>query len=140
MNGVEKYVREAKPIREEERASGKPAAKARSILKPSSTNNWNFVRVRQRKWIDIEVRRSKDTYCFQMSTFITQLLRHKEVGREEDDGVPYDQIVDKCKEMLSEDSRYWSDEIKEKISKGQRRNGQTFCQKVVDRRKGFNTV
>ena len=34
VNGVEKYVREAVPI-QEERASGKPAAKARPILKPS---------------------------------------------------------------------------------------------------------
>ena len=51
-----------------------------------------------------------------MSQFIGQLLRHKEVGREEDDGVPYDQIVDKCKEVLSEDSRYWSDETKENLS------------------------
>ena len=51
-----------------------------------------------------------------MSKFITQLLRHKEVGREEDARVPYDQIVEKCKEVLSEDSRYWSDEIKDTIS------------------------
>ena len=42
VNGVEKYVSEAMPIQEEERASGKPAAKARSMLKPSSTSNWNF--------------------------------------------------------------------------------------------------
>ena len=65
----------------------------------------------QRKWIDIEVKRSKDPYCFQMSKFITQLLRHKEIGRAEDAGVLYDRVVDKCKEVLSEDSRYWSDEI-----------------------------
>ena len=44
---------------------------------------------------------------------ITQLLRHKEVGREEDAGVPNDRIVEKCKEVLSEDSRYWSDELKQ---------------------------
>ena len=112
VNGVEKYVREAMPIQEEERASGKPAAKARPILKPSSTNNWNFIPIEKRKWIDIEVRRSKDLCCFQMSKFITQLLRHKEVGREEDVGVPYDGIVEKCKEVLSKDSGYWSDEIK----------------------------
>ena len=60
----------------------------------------------QRNWIDIEVKRSKDPYCFQMSTFITQLLRHKEVGREEDAGVSYDRILEKCKEVLQEDSRY----------------------------------
>ena len=48
VNGVEKYVREAMPIQEEERASGKPAAKARPILKPSSTSNWNFIPMGQK--------------------------------------------------------------------------------------------
>ena len=104
------------PIQEEERASAKPAAKARPILKPSSTSNWNFIPMGQRKWIDIEVNRSKDPYYFQVSKLMTQLLRHKEVGREEEAGVPYDQIFDQCKEVLSEDSRYWSDETKEKLS------------------------
>ena len=69
----------------------------------------------QREWIDIEVKRSKDPCCFQMSKFITQLLRRKEVYREEH-GVPYDRIVEKCKEVLSEGSRYWSDEVKEKLN------------------------
>ena len=68
------------PIQEEERASGKLAAKAKPTLKPSSTNNWNFIPMEQRKRIDIKVERSKDPYCFQMSKFITQLLRHEEVG------------------------------------------------------------
>ena len=126
MTGVEKYVREAMPIQEEERASGKPAAKARPILKPSSTSNWNFIPMGQRKWIDIEVKRSEDPYCFQMSKFMTQLLRHKEVGREEDAGVPYSRIVDKCKEVLSDDSRCWSDGITENLGMlriGQRTSG-----------------
>ena len=105
VNRVEKYVREAMPIQEEERASAKLDAKARPRLISSSTSNWNFKPMEQRKWIDIEVKRSKDPYCFQMSHFIPQLLRHKEVGQEEDDGVPCDQILDKCKEVLSEDSR-----------------------------------
>ena len=47
---------------------------------------------------------------------MTRLLRHKEVGREEDSGVPKSRIVDNCKEVLSSDSRYWSDEMKEKLS------------------------
>ena len=115
VNGVEKYVREAMPIQEEERASGKPAAKTRPILKPSSTSNWNFIPMEQRKWIDIEVKRSKDPCCFQMSQFITQLLRHKQVSwSRRSCRVPYDQIVELCKEVQSGDSRYWSDEIKEK--------------------------
>ena len=87
-------------------------------MKPSSTSNSNFIPMRQRKWIDIEVKRSKDPHCFQMSQFMTQLLRHKEVGREEDAGVPESRIVEKCRELLSDDSRCWSDEIKEKIEHG----------------------
>ena len=39
VNGIDKFVREAMPIQEEKKASGKPAAKARPILKPSS-NKW----------------------------------------------------------------------------------------------------
>ena len=76
-SGVEKYVREAMPVQEEERASGRPAAKAKPILKQSSTSEWNFIPVGQRRWIDIEVQNSEDPYCFQLSTFITNLLRHK---------------------------------------------------------------
>ena len=33
-----------------------------------------------------------------MSKFISNLLRHREVGREEDAGVLDDKIIDKCKE------------------------------------------
>ena len=39
VSGVEKYVREAMPIQEGDRASGRPAAKAKSRLKPASTIN-----------------------------------------------------------------------------------------------------
>ena len=42
-------------------------------------------------------------------------LRGKEVGREEDARVPYCRFVEKCKEVLSEDSRYWSDEVKQDL-------------------------
>ena len=38
VNGIDKFVREAMPIQEEEKASVKPAAKAGPILKPSSTS------------------------------------------------------------------------------------------------------
>ena len=50
-----------------------------------------------------------------MSKFITQLLRHKGSYREEDAGVPCYRIVDECKKVLSDDSRYWSDEVKNKF-------------------------
>ena len=108
VNGVEKYVREAMPIQEEERASVKPAEKARPTLKPSSTSKWDFIP-------DIEVQRSKDRYCFLMSKFITPFLRHKEVGRKENAGFPHYRIVGKCMDVLPDDSRYWSDEIEEKM-------------------------
>ena len=88
------------------RSKKKKELRGDTNVKPSSTSNPNFIPTRERKSIDIEVQKSRDHYCFQMSKCITQLLRHKEVGREEDAGVPYDKIVEKCKEALSEDSRY----------------------------------
>ena len=64
VNGIDKFVREAMPIHEEENASGKPAAKARPILKPSSTSDVNFTPVGQRKWMDIETQESNDPVAF----------------------------------------------------------------------------
>ena len=88
MNSIDKFVREAMPIQEAEKASGKPAAKARPILKPSSTSGWDFTPIERRQWIDIETQESKAPYCFQVSKFITRLLRHsQQVYREEDGGV-----------------------------------------------------
>ena len=43
VNGVDKFVREAMPIQEEEKSSGEPAAKARPILKSSSISDANFI-------------------------------------------------------------------------------------------------
>ena len=56
VNGIDKFVREAMPLQEEEKASEKPAAKARPILKPSSIGGWDFTLVEQRKWIDMKHR------------------------------------------------------------------------------------
>ena len=53
------------PVQEEERASGRPAAKAKPMLKRASTSEWKFIPVGQRGWIDIEVQNFKDPYCFQ---------------------------------------------------------------------------
>ena len=86
------------PIQKEEKASVKITAKTRPILKPSSTSGWGFILIGQRKWIDIETQESNDPCCFQMSKFITRLLRHSQKVRREDDGaVQYDQVIDECK-------------------------------------------
>ena len=61
---IDKFVREAMSIQEEEKASGKPAANARPILKPASTSGWNSIPTEQRKWIDIEIEESEDTPLF----------------------------------------------------------------------------
>ena len=56
VHGIDKFVREAMPIQEEEKASGKPAAKARPILKPSSTSGWDFTAIEQGDFTPIEQR------------------------------------------------------------------------------------
>ena len=86
------------PIQEKEKVSGKSAAKARPILKPSSTSGWDFIFIGQRQWIDIETQESNDPYFLQVSKFITRLLGHsQEVYREADGAVHYDQVIDECK-------------------------------------------
>ena len=102
-NGIDKFVRETMPIQEEQKASGKPAAKARPILKPSSISDVNSILVGLRKWIDTETQESNDLYSFQVSKFITRLLRHsQEVYREVDGAVHYDQVIDECKKKQSD--------------------------------------
>ena len=49
VNGIDKFVRKAMPIQEEEKAPVRPAAKARPILKPSSTSGWDSTPMRQRQ-------------------------------------------------------------------------------------------
>ena len=113
VNGIDKYVREAMPIQEEEKASVKPAAKARPILKPSSISDVNSIADGQRQWIDIETQASNDPFCFQVSKFITRLLRHsQEVYREADGAVHFDQVTDEWKKRQSDNTGYWSDEMK----------------------------
>ena len=75
VNGIDKLIREAMPIEEEEKASGKPAAKARPITKPSSTSCWDFTLVEQRQWIAMGTQESNDPYCFQVSKFITDTVK-----------------------------------------------------------------
>ena len=97
VNGIDTFVREVMPIQEEEKASVNTLAKARPILKPSSTSGWDFTPIEQRQWIDIEIQESNDPCCFQVSKFITRLLRHsQEVNREAEGAVHFDQVVDEC--------------------------------------------
>ena len=99
-------------VQEEENASEKPAAKARPILKPSSTNGSDFTPIERRQSIDIETPESNDPYCFQVSN-ITRFLRHNlQVDREEDAGVHCDQIIDECTKKQFDNTGYWSDEMK----------------------------
>ena len=71
---------------------------------------WDFTLLAQRKWIDIDTQESKDPYCFQVSKFITRLLRQSQNAYREDDGaVHYDQVIDECKKKLSDNTGYWSD-------------------------------
>ena len=76
-----------------------------------------FHPLEQRQWIDIEIQASKDPHGFQLSKFITRLLRHsKQVNREEDGRVHYDQVLEECKKKLSDDTGYWSDEMKQQFA------------------------
>ena len=86
VNGVDKFVREAMPIQEEGKASVKPVAKA--------------------------TQESNDPYCFQVSKFITRLLRHNQkVYRAADGAVHYDLVIDACKKAIRQ-CRIWLDEMK----------------------------
>ena len=117
MNGIDKFVTEAMPIQEEEKALGKPGAKGR----PTETiiNKWLglYSYGTKTQWIDIEIQESKDPHCFQVSKFIPRLLRYsKQVNREEDGGVHCDQAIDECKKKLSDDTGYWSDEMMQQFA------------------------
>ena len=53
-----------------------------------------------------------------MSKFITRFLRHsQEVYREADAGVHFDQVNDEWKKKQSNDTGYWSDEMKKQFAK-----------------------
>ena len=67
MNGVDKYVTESMlTTNEEDRASGKPIAKARPRQKPKVTLTSVSILVLERKWIDIETQRSHDQRCYEV--------------------------------------------------------------------------
>ena len=135
MNGIDRFVREAMPIQEEGEASGRPAAKARPMLKPSSASGWDFTPIERRQWTDIEIQESKDPYCFQVSKFLARLLPHSPKVHREDDGA--DQVIDERKKKQSDNTRSWSDEMKKHFVNAQHwsiENGYQFWQEVEDRR------
>ena len=77
VNGVDRYVTESMPTaKEEDRASGKPIAKARPRQKPTVTLTSVSVPVLETKWIDIELQRSHDQQCLRVSKAVTRLLRN----------------------------------------------------------------
>ena len=88
---------------------GDPLQGAKPILKLSSKSEWDFIPLRQWRWIDSEVQKFKDPSCFQVSKFITNFLRHKNVG------FPHSRIVEECKKVLSEDPKYWTEETRQRL-------------------------
>ena len=77
VNGVDMYVTESMLTKEEEeKASGKPIAKARPRQKPAVTLTSVSIPVNERKWIDIETQRSHSHKCYDVSKAITRLQRH----------------------------------------------------------------
>ena len=142
VNSIDKCVREAMPIQEEEKASVKPAAEARPILKPSSTSGWDSTLMKQRQWIDIEIQESKDLHCFQESKFIDRLLRHsKQVRRERMEESTTTKLLKKTRKSYQTiqdtgQTKWRSNSLLLRI--GHLNNGYQFWQKVEDRRKGSN--
>ena len=98
MNVVDKYVTESMLTKEEEDiASGKPIAKARPRQKPSVTLTSFSIPVLERKWVDLETKRSHDHKCFEVSKATTRLLRHDQTVRRGVDGaIQHSDIIEEC--------------------------------------------
>ena len=90
VNGVDTYVAETMLTKEEEDiASGKSIAKARPRQKPTETLTSVSIPAIERKWIDIEIQRSHDHRCYEVSNAIARLLRHDQsVPRGSDGAIP----------------------------------------------------
>ena len=59
----------------------------------------------------METQESKDPYCFQVSKFITRLLRHCQKVYREADGAVHS-VIGECKNKQSDNAGDWSDEMK----------------------------
>ena len=112
VNGFDKYVTESMLTKEEEDiASVKPIAKARSRQKPTVTLTSVSIPVRERKWIDIETQRSHDQQCFEVSKAITRLLRHDQtVPRGMDGAIQYNESIEECRKKKFDGASQWSPE------------------------------
>ena len=99
VNGVDTYVTESMLTKEEvDMASGKPIAKARPRQKPTVALTPVSIPVRERRWTDIETRRSNDQKCFEVSKAVTRLLRHNQtVHRDIDGAIQYNDTIEECR-------------------------------------------
>ena len=127
VNGIDKFVREAMPIQED-------AAKARPVLKPSSTSVGTPLLWNKKQWIYIATQKSKDPYCFQVSKFSTRLLRHSKLIDKKMVEFHYDQVIDECKKKGIRRYRILvrrnEEAIRQLLRIGQLTNGYRFWQKV----------
>ena len=88
-------------------------APAQPTYEHPSISDMNYIPVGQKKWMETEAQESIDPYCFQVSKFITRLLRHcQKVHREDDGAVHYDQVIDECKKEPFDNIAYRSVERK----------------------------
>ena len=142
VNGIDKFVREAMPIQEEEKASEKPAAKARPILKPSSISDVNFIPIGQRNGLTFtETQESNNSYCFQVSKFITRLLRHSQkvhIEKMMEQSIMTKLLMNARKSnstILNIGQLRDEEGIRQCVRIGRLKNGYQFWQKVEDKRK-----
>ena len=104
MSGVVEYVTES--MQEEDMDSGKPIATARPRQKPTVTLTPVSIRVRERRWIDIETQRSHDQKCFDVSKAIARLLRHDRTVHREIDGTIQYNDIEECRKKFDGASRW----------------------------------
>ena len=110
VNGVDKYVTESMRTKEEEDiASVKPIAQVRPRQKPTVTLTSVSIPFLERKWIDIETKRSHDHKCYEVSKAMTRLLRHDQsVPRGSDGAIHHSDIIEKCRRKKFDGTSQWS--------------------------------
>ena len=126
-----RYMTESMPTaKEEDTASGKPIAQARSRQKPAVTLTSVSISVLEREWIDIGTQRSHDHKCYEVSSAITRLLRHDQsVPPGIDGAIHCNDIIEECRKKKFDDASQWL--LEDWIS---------TLAKVKERRKDFNSA